>query len=108
MKTRLTALLAALLSMLLSQTADAWDGAINGMPGVIEVTDGANYGFRVWLTTGAAMCGNSNGWVYLLSSDSNYNTYVAVILMARAQGTNLTFLSNRDGNGYCHLQHLIG
>ena len=54
-----------------------------------------------------AMCGASTpGWIYLNSDDSNYSTYVATILMAKAQGTPLTFFAVRESDGYCHLGHL--
>jgi hypothetical protein len=96
----------AFLAALVSPIASAWDGAVTAAPGQIDITSGGNYGFRVFLQSFPAMCGNQNDWAYLNSSDSNYSTYVAAILMARAQGTNVTIYSDRDANGYCRIGYV--
>lgn len=50
-------LLAAVLSS--SVPAYAWDGSNEGVPGLIEVAQGGNAGFRVYLTGLTSMCGPS-------------------------------------------------
>jgi hypothetical protein len=82
----------------------AWDGAVTGVPFEIDVTDGGNFGFRVYLPS--AMCGNSYNWAYLNATDSNYSTYVAALLMAKAQGGTVMVYSNKDSNGYCHIGYV--
>jgi hypothetical protein len=82
----------------------SWDGAVSGVITQIDVTDGANAGFRVYLPI--AMCGNTNGWAYLNSTDSNYSAYAAALLTAKSQGTTVYIYSNRDGNGNCHIGYI--
>lgn len=88
-------------------TAYAWDGVQTGYPGALQVTQAGNYGFRVTLKTPDVMCGNANTWAYLEPTDSNYATFVAVILSAQARGARVTFYSNRDGSGYCRIGHSV-
>jgi hypothetical protein len=83
----------------------AWDGQVTGVPSQIDVTDGGNLGFRVYLQS--AMCGTSYNWAYLNSTDSNYSTYVAALLMAKAQGGTVIIYSNKDSNGYCHIGYVM-
>jgi hypothetical protein len=90
-------------SICLISSAYAWDGAAVGIPWQIHITDGPNFGFRIFLQGGPALCGNGVNWAYLNSADSNYNTYVASLLMAKAQGTQVQLYTNRDSNGYCHI-----
>ncbi len=40
----------------------------------------------VYLSPAVSMCGNSNTWAYLDTTDTNYSTSVATVMMARAQG----------------------
>jgi hypothetical protein len=51
-------------------------------------------------------CGGVENFAYLLDTDSNYHAYVAVILMAKAQGLTVTFYTNKDASGYCHLGYI--
>lgn len=95
-------LLAPLLLSLAATPAWAWDGTQSLVPGTIDVTAGSNMGFRVWGPT----CNGSANFAYLLDTDSNYNTYVAAILMAKAQGLSVTFYTTKDASGYCHLGYL--
>jgi hypothetical protein len=89
-------------SILGLNVAQAWDGIQTTVPGDIDVTDGGNYGFRVWGPT----CGGVSSFAYLLATDSNYSTYVAVILMAKSQGITVTFYTTKDSNGYCHIGYI--
>jgi hypothetical protein len=96
-------LLAALF--LAPSLAVAWDGQVTGVPIQIDVTDGGNLGFRVYLP--AAMCGNSYNWAYLNATDSNYSAYVATLLMAKMQGATVIVYSNKDGSGFCHIGYIM-
>ncbi|MEA3175059.1 MAG: hypothetical protein QOF42_2470 [Gammaproteobacteria bacterium] len=82
----------------------AWDGYVTGVLTQIDVTDGANSGFRVYLP--AAMCANTYNWAYLNSTDSNYTAYAAALLMAKSQGLTVQIYSNRDANEYCHIGYI--
>jgi hypothetical protein len=98
---------AAALVFAWSHSALAWDGVNTGVPGLIEITHGQNYGFRVHLTNVTAMCGSGSfNWVYLNASDSNYTTYVAAILAAKAQGTEVLLYGVLEPGGYCKLGHM--
>ena len=50
-----------------TQVASAWDGTQTLVPENIDVTDGGNYGFRVWGPT----CGGTTNFACLNSTDSN-------------------------------------
>ena len=97
-------LLLAIASLYIPGLTLAWDGQATGVPTGIDVTDGGQQGFVVYLPT--AMCGNSYNWAYLNATDSNYPAYVAALLMAKAQGSTVVVFSNLDGNGYCHIGYV--
>jgi len=99
---RITKLLAPLVLAIATAPALAWDGTQTVVPGTIDVTDGSNMGFRVWGPT----CNGASNFAYLLSTDSNYNAYVATILMAKSQGLSVTFYTTKDANNYCHLGYI--
>jgi hypothetical protein len=100
-------LLFSIFLLAFCMTAQAWDGQKAGPPGLIEITHGGNYAFRVYISGVEKICDNAAaGFVYLEPQDSNYSAYVAMILMAKSQGTTLTFYGNLDGSGYCRLGHL--
>jgi hypothetical protein len=86
----------------------AWDGVQTMIPGLIDVTASDNFGFRVWGPT----CNGVQNFAYLVgpgssaTADSNYQAYVAVILLAKAQGLTVTFYTTKDSNGYCHLGYI--
>ncbi|MDR6985121.1 hypothetical protein J2X32_003778 [Rheinheimera pacifica] len=92
--------------LLLSVPAFAWDGQIYGKIQDIEVTGGGNYGFRVTLEGSPSMCGNANAWAFLNDTDSNYQTYVSVLLAAKAAKMSVTIFSVRRVDGYCHIGHI--
>jgi len=92
-----------------SGIALAWDGVIQGVPTQIDVTDGADLGFRVYVaapTGGSGWCSLSYNWAYLNSTDSNYSAYVAAVLMAKATGSSVLIYQTRDANGFCHIGYL--
>jgi hypothetical protein len=87
----------------------AWDGVQTMIPGSIDVTASDNLGFMVW----GPSCNGVQNFAYLVgpdskvaAADSNYQAYVAVILLAKAQGLTVTFYTTKDSNGYCHLGYI--
>src|ERR1043165_8456819 len=102
-KARITGLL--LLSIFGSIPAFAWDGIVSGTVLGFDVTAGNNFGFRVYLNGVTSMCGNSINWAYLNEGDSNYKSYVAAVMMAKAQGSSV-FIYTTQVNGYCQIGHL--
>jgi hypothetical protein len=100
-----------LLLLLISSTNvyAAWDGIIAGKINAIDIAPGQNYGFRVSLTNSPKLCGNSHTWAYLNESDSNYQTFVSVLLaakMADKQVVLYTNIENASGQGYCHIGYI--
>lgn len=87
----------------------AWDGVEQGVIERIDVAGGNNYGFRVYLKSAPAMCGNANNWAYVNASDSNYEVFVSVLIAAKAQGNKVTIYSNRKDdtdNGACKIGYI--
>ncbi|MDR6984480.1 hypothetical protein J2X32_003124 [Rheinheimera pacifica] len=97
---------AMLLMVLFSGATVAWDGEVYGKLQSIDVTGGSNYGFRVTFEGAPPICGNANTWGFLNDTDSNYQTYVSVLLAAKAAKMNVTIFTVRDVNGYCHIGHI--
>jgi hypothetical protein len=109
-KFMLKRLMLSLFLLVISFSASAWDGTVSGKVFTIDVTGGTNYGFRVTLSGGPKLCGNDHAWAYLNDNDSNYNTYVSVLLAAKLADRTVTIYTNRKGgttNGYCHIGYIV-
>jgi len=72
----------ALLFGLNVSSAAIWDGEILGKIKQIDVNSGENFGLSVYLKNTPKMCGSEHTSAYLNESESNYNTYLQVLLMA--------------------------
>lgn len=88
----------------------ASDGPVTGTIGSLHATDDVTaapfgQGFRVVLTGLPPMCASGATYVYLSTSDNNYNAYVALLMLARAEGLPVTVWSVSVGN-YCHITYL--
>lgn len=83
----------------------AWDGVASGKITSLEVTDNANYGLRVTITPVGNMCPGGPTWAYLSEGDSNYRAYLAVLIAARINESNVTVYS-QSINGKCHIGHI--
>jgi hypothetical protein len=105
MKKNLLTALAASAALLLALPAFAWDGVVSAKLVNTDVAPGGNYGFRIILAGSPIMCTGGPNWAYLNDTDSNYKTFVAVLLMAKAQNTNITVFSTLEG-GYCHIGYV--
>ena len=98
--------LCALGAVAFPNPALAWSGQVSGVIFELDVTDGNDFGFRVFLPV-TSMCGTSTpNWAYLNSSDSNYSTYAAALMMAKATSEGVTIFSNVDSSGYCHIGYV--
>ena len=95
--------------LLCSYAANAWHGDARGNIYRIDVNNGENYGFRVYIKGNKPLCGNEHTWAYLNESDSNYETYVSVLLAARFADKPVTSYSNKEtksGKYYCHIGYI--
>ena len=88
-----------------ASVAHAWDGAVAGKIAAVDVTGGANFGFRVYLDPYQVMCTGGPFWAYLNDIDSNYKSYVAALLLAKASGSRVLIYTTNEG-GYCHIGYL--
>lgn len=79
-----------------SANAQQWDGSNTGKITTIDVTNAENFGFRVYLD-GRSMCTNGPPWAYLNGSDSNYKTYVSLLMMARAMDRPVLIYTSKQG-----------
>lgn len=95
-----------IFTALLSCSVFAWDGTASGKISNIDVAPGNNYGFRVTLEGAPSLCGNTHTWAYLNDTDSNYQTFVSVLLAAKAAKMTVTLYSIRKTDGYCHLGYM--
>lgn len=86
--------------------AFAWDGVNSGTIAGFDVTHGQNFGFRLYLNGVSTMCTGGQNWGYLNETDSNYKTYVGILMMAKAQGSSVTVFTNTV-NGYCQIGYLV-
>lgn len=90
----------------------AWDGTVSGKINVIHVTGAENYGFRVSIAGKTTLCGtkadgsNTESWAYLNKSDSNYLTYVSVLLAAKMAASSVTLYMNKASNEYCRIGYI--
>jgi hypothetical protein len=102
-------MIAVIFFTLFSNQVFAWDGSEFGKIYQVDVTSGTNYEFRVSLNGAKRLRGNDHAWAYVNETDSNYNTYVAVLLAAKAAQQTVTLYTNRKDNsstGYCHLGYI--
>jgi len=107
---RLHQKLVFLVLLIATFKALAWDGSITGEINRIDVTSGNNYGFRVTLNNSPKLCGNEHSWAYLNESDSNYKTYVSVLLAAKMGGVPVHLYVNKEttsGHDFCHIGYIV-
>ena len=85
--------------------SQAWDGVDTGVISAVQITDGNNLGFRVFLTNVTTYC-TDGGTAYLNAADSNYQVYVAALLMAKSIGSTVTVYTTNDSTGNCHIGYV--
>lgn len=99
-------LLVSLSSFMMVPQSYAWDGTVTGVINTIDVTDAENFGFRITFTQGEKFCG-TNTWAFINKSDSNYETYVSVLLAAKMSGKALTVYTTKHSSGFCKIGYLV-
>jgi hypothetical protein len=104
MKTLIAILLT--VSALCAPASYAWDGAVTGTVSGFDVTGGTNFAFRVYLNGVTNVCSGSYNVAYINETDSNYSTYVAAVMFAKANGSALTLYTTRDASGLCKIGYL--
>ncbi|WP_233081938.1 DUF5992 family protein [Rheinheimera soli] len=88
----------------MSMTCLAWDGITIGKIHTIDVTDAENFAFRITFTNGEKFCG-IHTWAFLNKSDSNYDTYVSVLLAAKMAEKTVSVYTTSSG-GYCKIGYI--
>lgn len=91
--------------LVLTLPAKAWDGAVAGRILATHVTAGTNFGFRIELEGTPVMCTGGSAWAYLNDNDSNYKTFVSVLLLAKIQNVPVLVYSNFE-YGQCHIGYI--
>ncbi len=94
-----------IVGFLAAVPAAAWDGEKHGkIAGIDVVSDGANFGFRVYLNAGP-MCQTSETWAYINSSASNYDAVVSLLTTMYVAGKEVTILTTKNGI-YCEIGYV--
>lgn len=110
-KAKLLSISTAAMILMLS-TANAWDGTVQGVIQQIDFVGGAsgtpNFDVRVSLVGGLTICtGGTGNWGYVNTTDPNYSTIVAALMMAKTSGSKVTLFTLKDpGAGYCHVGYV--
>lgn len=92
----------AIVGLLAAVPAAAWDGEKRGkIAGLDVVSDGGNFGFRVYMNAGS-MCQTSETWAYINSNTNNYEAMVSLLTTMYLAGKEVTILTTRNGV-YCEI-----
>jgi hypothetical protein len=88
----------------------AYAGVVAGQVGRIDTVgsgSGApnNFDFRIFFVGSPVIC-NGQPWAYVNSTEVNYNTIVANVLLAKSLGVSVSLTVTQDGSGFCHLDYL--
>ncbi|WP_022685474.1 hypothetical protein [Sphingomonas phyllosphaerae] len=91
--------------LLAAVPAAAWDGEKRGkIAGLDVVSDGGNFGFRVYMNAGP-MCQTSETWAYINSNTNNYEAMVSLLTTMYLAGKEVTILTTRNGV-YCEIGYV--
>ncbi|MEO7496585.1 MAG: hypothetical protein ABIT83_11445 [Massilia sp.] len=104
-KFNLKDLLLGILLIVSAPIASAWDGVQTGKLIRVDVTAGDNFGLRIFLADVGTMCSGGPSWAFLNDTDSNYKTYLAILMLAKMQGNSVTVFSTQE-NGFCRLGYI--
>jgi hypothetical protein len=100
-------------TVLFTGTAHAWDGVVSGVISSMHAATGTgNYEFRITLRDNATQwCGSTNssaaGWAGLHSTDPNYKSTQALLMMASATGRTVGLHLTRDTVGFCKIGYVV-
>lgn len=95
-----------LIATTLPMTANAagrFTGAFK--PAGPYVSGGSNYYFRVLGLPDSANC--QQNWAFINEADSGSKGKIATLLMAYAQGRNVSLYVQEDGSGYCQIIEFV-
>lgn len=99
---RLSIWIGTIAGLLTAVPAAAWDGEKRGrIAGIDVVSDGGNFGFRVYMNAGP-MCQTSETWAYINSNTSNYDAMVSFLTTMYLAGKEVTILTTKNGI-YCEI-----
>lgn len=91
------------LMMNVSISLAFWDGSVTGKVGRLEVTNGDNYGLRIYLKENPKLCNNSTTWGYIDPSNSNYDIYVSLITASKFADATVTLHTTQTSSGLCEI-----
>jgi hypothetical protein len=97
-------ILAASCMLTSSLQAQGWAGQKTGKITGIDLTEGENFGFRLYMD-GTSMCGTTEVWAFMNKSWDNYQATAALLTSAYLTQKNVTVLTYRDGN-YCRIGYV--
>jgi hypothetical protein len=95
----------ALTITLWTTPSSAWDGIKSGKISGIDVTDGQNFGFRVYMD-GTPMCGTDQAWGYINKDWDNYDAMVSVLTSAYFNGKTVMLHMVKTGP-YCQIHYAV-
>lgn len=90
--------------------ASAWDGDVSGpILQIDSVPAAGNFDFRVYLNQSGPWCGTGSaaGWAGLHSTDPNFKSVQATVMLAFAMGKAVRLLLIREASGYCKIGYVI-
>ena len=98
----------ALLGILTSERALAWDGHVSGtIMRIDSLPNNGNFDLRIYLTDMPTICSApgiiDSSWGYMNSSDPNYKGVMSVLLTAYAMGKSVTLYTTKGSGGYCQI-----
>ena len=96
----------AIVAVLAAMPVRAWDGATTGIINTMDVTASGNYALRITLHGVGTMCTGGASWAWLNETDSNYKSYAAALLMAKAQGLQVTLYTTLE-YGHCRIGYIV-
>lgn len=80
-----------------------WDGIAVGKITELHISPSD---VRIILEGVSSTCTGGENWAFLSDTDSNYKSYVAALLLAKAQGTTITVYTTLEG-AYCHIYYIV-
>ena len=73
----------------------------------LDVSTANNLAFRVYLKEVPFECGSGSSFAYINESDSNYQTFVSVLLAARMSKSKVRIYTREGANQNCLIHYVI-
>lgn len=77
-------------------SAYAWDGAKTGKITAIDIAEGQNFGFRIYMD-GNPMCGTTDAFAYMNRDWDNYDAMAALLTSAYFSGKSVLVYTTKVG-----------